>query len=67
MLDELELNTVCQSAKCPNRGECFSRGTATFLINGRICTRNCSYCSIAQGRPGALDPDEPRQLAEAVR
>jgi lipoic acid synthetase len=60
------LHTVCEEARCPNRSECFSRGTATFLINGRVCTRNCSYCSIAHGRPQAIDPDEPRQLAEAV-
>jgi lipoic acid synthetase len=60
------LHTVCEEARCPNRTECFSRGTATFLINGRICTRNCSYCSIAHGRPPAPDPDEPRQLADAV-
>jgi lipoic acid synthetase len=61
------LHTVCEEARCPNRGECFSRGTATFLINGRICTRNCSYCSIAHGRPQPVDPDEPRQLAETAR
>lgn len=61
------LNTVCEEARCPNRSECFSHGTATFLINGRVCTRNCSYCSIAHGRPDAIDPDEPRQLVEAVR
>ncbi|MCW8985241.1 MAG: lipoyl synthase [Thermoanaerobaculales bacterium] len=60
------LHTVCEEARCPNRSECFSRGTATFLINGRVCTRNCSYCSIAHGRPSALDPDEPRQLVETV-
>jgi lipoic acid synthetase len=60
------LHTVCEEARCPNRSECFSRGTATFLINGRICTRNCSYCSIAHGRPSPLDPDEARQLVEAV-
>jgi lipoic acid synthetase len=60
------LHTVCEEALCPNRSECFERGTATFLINGRICTRNCSYCSIAHGRPLPLDPDEPRQLAEAA-
>jgi len=61
------LHTVCEEARCPNRGECFGRGTATFLINGRICTRTCSYCSIAHGRPRPLDPDEPRQLCEAVQ
>jgi lipoic acid synthetase len=60
------LHTVCEEARCPNRSECFSRGTATFLINGRICTRNCSYCSIAHGRPKAVDPDEPRQLADTA-
>lgn len=60
------LHTVCEEARCPNRSECFSRGTATFLINGRICTRNCSYCSIAHGRPSAPDLNEPRQLVEAV-
>ncbi|HSN56349.1 MAG TPA: lipoyl synthase [Candidatus Sulfomarinibacteraceae bacterium] len=61
------LHTVCEEARCPNRSECFSRGTATFLINGRVCTRNCSYCSIAQGRPKPVDPEEPRQLAETAR
>jgi lipoic acid synthetase len=60
------LHTVCEEALCPNRSECFGRGTATFLINGRICTRNCSYCAIGHGRPLPLDPDEPRQLAEAA-
>jgi lipoic acid synthetase len=57
------LHTVCEEARCPNRSECFSRGTATFLINGRVCTRKCSYCSIAHGRPAALDPDEAAQVA----
>lgn len=60
------LHTVCEEARCPNRSECFSRGTATFLINGRVCTRNCSYCSIAHGRPSAPDPSEPWQLVETV-
>lgn len=60
------LHTVCEEARCPNRTECFNHGTATFLINGRVCTRNCSYCSIAHGRPQAIDPDEPRQLVEAA-
>jgi lipoic acid synthetase len=60
------LHTVCEEARCPNRSECFNRGTATFLINGRVCTRSCAYCSIAHGRPQPVDPDEPRQLAEAV-
>ena len=60
------LHTVCEEARCPNRTECFSHGTATFLINGRVCPRNCSYCSIAHGRPQPPDPDEPRQLVETV-
>jgi len=60
------LHTVCEEARCPNRSECFQRGTATFLINGRVCTRSCAYCSIAHGRPQPVDPDEPRQLAEAA-
>ncbi len=60
------LHTVCEEARCPNRTECFAHGTATFLINGKVCTRNCSYCSIAHGRPQPVDPDEPRQLLEAV-
>jgi len=60
------LHTVCEEARCPNRSECFTSGTATFLINGRVCTRNCAYCSIAHGRPGPLDPEEPMELVEAV-
>jgi lipoic acid synthetase len=60
------LNTVCEEARCPNRSDCFSRGTATFLINGKICTRSCGYCAIAHGRPRPLDPNEPRSLVEAV-
>ncbi len=66
-LREGGLATVCEEARCPNRSECFGRGTATFLINGRTCTRNCAYCSIAHGRPGPLDPDEPAQLAATAR
>jgi len=66
MLDELSLNTVCQSAKCPNRGECFSAGTATFLIMGDACTRGCRFCAVKTERPLPLDPDEPRRIAEAA-
>lgn len=66
LLAELQLNTVCQSAKCPNRGECFSEGTATFLIMGGVCTRNCRFCAVESKPPLPLDPDEPRRLAEAV-
>ena len=60
------LHTVCDEARCPNRSECFSRGTATFLIMGDVCTRSCRYCSIAHGRPRPLDAGEPRELARAV-
>jgi len=60
------LHTVCDEARCPNRSECFSRGTATFLIMGDVCTRSCRYCSIASGRPRPLDPGEPAKLAAAA-
>jgi lipoic acid synthetase len=66
VLGELRLNTVCQSAKCPNRGECFSDGTATFLIMGEVCTRNCRFCAVESRPPSPLDVDEPRRVAEAV-
>jgi lipoic acid synthetase len=66
MLDELSLHTVCQSAKCPNRGECFSAGTATFLIMGDACTRGCRFCAVESRLPLPLDPDEPRRVGEAV-
>jgi lipoic acid synthetase len=61
------LSSVCEEALCPNLGECFSHGTATFMIMGDICTRRCPFCDVAHGRPRPLDPDEPLQLAEAVR
>lgn len=68
ILRDLDLNTVCEEASCPNIGECFSRGTATFLIMGPACTRACPYCDIDFEKvPKALDPAEPAQLAEAVR
>jgi lipoic acid synthetase len=67
LLADLELNTVCHFAKCPNRGECFSKGTATFLIMGNICTRNCRFCAIAHGTPEPLADDEPARVAEAAR
>lgn len=66
MLKDLKLNTVCQAASCPNRGECFNRGTATFLILGPLCTRGCRFCNIATGRPQPVDPDEPLRLAQMV-
>jgi len=62
----LKLNTVCEDAHCPNIGECWHHGTATFMILGDVCTRACSYCAVAHGKPTELDLDEPRRVAEAV-
>ena len=61
------LHTVCEEALCPNRGECWDAGTATFLILGDTCTRNCAYCGVAHGRPAPPDPDEPRRVALAAQ
>ena len=67
LLQRYGLNTVCEGALCPNRGECFNQGTATFLILGRTCTRNCTFCAIpSEERPPAPDPREPRRIAEAA-
>jgi len=67
ILKSKSLHTVCEEAKCPNIGECFSKGTATFLIMGNICTRNCGFCSIDKGIPESLDESEPVRIAEQVR
>ncbi|MGE4423379.1 MAG: lipoyl synthase [Pseudodesulfovibrio sp.] len=67
LIGDLHLNTVCQSAKCPNKWECFSKNVATFLIMGAICTRNCAFCNIASGDMEPLDPTEPSRVAEAAR
>src|SRR5262250_1562804 len=67
IVDDNDLHTVCESAACPNRGECWSKGTATFMILGNICTRSCGFCNVITGRPTELDLDEPRRVAEAVR
>lgn len=67
LLREHSLHTVCQSADCPNIGECFGARTATFLILGGVCTRNCRYCSVPKGKPPGLDLHEPARVAEAVR
>jgi len=64
ILSELKLQTICNSANCPNRGQCWQRGTATVLILGNICTRNCKFCSVAKGKPQPPDPTEPQRLAE---
>ncbi|MCJ7813910.1 MAG: lipoyl synthase [Candidatus Atribacteria bacterium] len=67
LLKELNLHTVCDSALCPNRGECFKKGTATFMILGNICTRNCKFCAVEKGNPLPLDPEEPRHIAQAAK
>ncbi|HSY53501.1 MAG TPA: lipoyl synthase [Opitutaceae bacterium] len=66
LVDENQLHTVCQSAQCPNLGECWSRGTATVMILGNICTRSCNFCAIQTGRPTELDLGEPARVADAV-
>ena len=66
LLEELRLETVCESAKCPNRMECYSQKTATFMILGNVCTRPCSFCAVDRGRPSAPEADEPQRVAEAA-
>ncbi len=66
LMSDLALNTVCQEARCPNIFECWSAGTATFMILGEVCTRRCTFCAVTKGAPLAADPDEPRRVAEAV-
>jgi lipoic acid synthetase len=67
LLDELKLHTVCESAKCPNHWECWSKGTATFMIAGDRCTRACGFCAVSTAKPFALEADEPNRVAEATR
>ena len=66
ILREQKLHTVCEEASCPNIGECFGKGTATFMIMGDKCTRRCPFCDVGHGRPDPLDVDEPRKLAETI-
>ncbi|MAE63081.1 MAG: lipoyl synthase [Phycisphaeraceae bacterium] len=66
IMDTHRLHTVCESARCPNMGECWERGTATIMILGDVCTRSCGFCHIATGRPQRLDTDEPRRVAESA-
>jgi lipoic acid synthetase len=66
LMENLQLHTICQNAICPNIGDCYSRHTATFLIMGNICTRNCSFCAVNKGKPEPLDDNEPLHLVEAV-
>ncbi len=67
ILSELKLNTVCQRAKCPNIGECFGEGIATFMIMGSICTRDCRFCAVEGGDPNPLESDEPFRVAQAAK
>lgn len=67
IIDEHKLHTVCESARCPNMGECWGAGTATFMILGNTCTRSCSFCAVQTGRPTELDHEEPLRVAEAAR
>jgi lipoic acid synthetase len=66
MMQELDLHTVCEEARCPNVGECWEHGAATFMILGDVCTRNCAYCAVAHGRPPRYDPAEPERVADAA-
>lgn len=66
LVDTYDLHTICQSGNCPNMGECWGAGTATFMILGNVCTRSCSFCAVKTGRPTEYDEDEPRRVAEAI-
>ena len=66
LVDEHKLHTICESGNCPNMGECWGAGTATFMILGNVCTRSCTFCAVATGRPNEYDTDEPRRVAEAI-
>src|SRR6202047_1656234 len=67
LISDLRLHTVCESAQCPNRWECWSQGTATMMIAGERCTRACGFCAVTTAKPFALEEDEPQRVAEAVR
>ena len=67
LVDQYKLHTICQSGNCPNMGECWGAGTATFMILGNVCTRSCSFCAVKTGRPNEYDEDEPRRVAEAIK
>jgi len=66
LMRDLDLHTVCEEAHCPNVGECWEHGTATFMILGDVCTRNCAYCAVAHGRPPKYDIAEPHRVAKAI-
>src|SRR5258705_13971178 len=67
LVDENKLHTICESGNCPNMGECWGAGTATFMILGNICTRSCTFCAVATGRPTEYDMDEPARVADAIK
>ncbi len=67
IVEDYKLHTICQSGNCPNMGECWGRGTATFMILGNTCTRSCSFCAVATGKPQEYDDDEPHRVAEAIQ
>jgi lipoyl synthase len=67
LVDQYNLHTICQSGNCPNMGECWGAGTATFMILGNVCTRSCSFCAVKTGRPNEYDTDEPQRVAEAIK
>src|SRR6476661_262053 len=67
LVDTYKLHTICESGNCPNMGECWGAGTATFMILGNVCTRSCSFCAVATGRPQFVDYDEPARVAEAIK
>lgn len=67
LMRDLKLNTVCKAANCPNLGECYQKHTATFMILGDVCTRNCRFCNVTCGKPLPPDPDEPENVAQAAK
>ena len=67
IVDSHKLHTICSSGRCPNMGECWGKGTATFMIGGEICTRSCKFCNTQTGRPLPLDPEEPTHVAESIQ
>ena len=67
LVDTHKLHTICESGNCPNMGECWGAGTATFMILGNVCTRSCGFCAVATGRPGVVDKGEPDRVANSVK
>src|SRR3990172_3894151 len=67
IVSDNKLHTICESGNCPNMGECWGAGTATFMILGNVCTRSCGFCAVATGKPGAIDPFEPFRVARSIK